>query len=72
MKSIEWVATVETECCQIVLGIQENDVERFEIVGKYGNGDFEKTGRIYDTSDIALESIGMMYGGEHWFLEWIN
>ena len=67
----EWVATIETERGQIILGIQNNS-QVVEIIGKYEDGFIEKMGQTAETREMALESIGMMYGGGLWFLEWLN
>ena len=72
MKSIEWVATIETERGQAMLGIQKNSKGQFEWMGKHENGVIEKTGQTDETREIALESIEMLYGGDPWFLTWIN
>ena len=71
MKSIEWVATIETERGQIELGLVNNG-QVVEIVGKHENGVIEKTEQTDETRELAIESIKLMYGGDPWFLEWIN
>ena len=67
----EWVATIETERGQIILGIQNNG-QVVERIGKYEDGFIEKTGQTDETREMAIESIKLSYNGGLWFLEWIN
>ncbi|MDN5289883.1 MAG: hypothetical protein PWQ06_122 [Anaerophaga sp.] len=69
----DWVAKIEGENgMEIKVGIQKREDERFEIVGKLPNGTVENADQIDDTYEMALDSIGIMYGGDTWKLQWID
>ena len=68
-----WVATIEGENeLEIKVGIQEREDGRFEVVGKPKGGEIESAEQIDDTYDLALDSIGIMYRGDAWKLQWID
>lgn len=68
-----WVATIAGENeLEIKVGIQDREDGRFEVVGKPNGGEIESTEQIDDTYELALDSIGIMYRGDTWKLQWID
>lgn len=68
---IKYVATIETDKGTAKVGIEERN-ERFWVVGLFSDGTIEETEQNDESFELAIDSIGIMYGNDVWGLEWLE